>query len=299
LIGQSGSGEPVFLTDGLHSYRAIRPWARMPQGQEIGALSQLIVNDDGYVIACQRSSPAILIFAPDGSLHRAWDHPKLSSVHGIFLCADQTFFVTSFDRHQVLRFDIDGHLLQELGTFDRPTWGAPFNHPTDIGVSSNGDIFVTDGYGNARVHRFDPDGRLLLSWGQPGTGPSEFSCPHGVWINAQDRVIVLDRDNNRIQVFDTEGVLASIWSGFVKPMDIWGNASGEFFVSDQTPRISRVDKSGTIIGAMRGFTAYPHGLWGDRHGNLFIAEQLPAGIAKYELVTETSDSRDAPAPKGN
>ncbi len=89
-------------------------------------------------------------------------------------------------------------------------------------------------------------------------------------------------------MFDTEGVLTSIWTGFVKPMDIWGNAAGDLFVSDQMPRICRVNQAGTIVGAMRGFTAYPHGLWGDRHGNLFIAEQLPAGIAKYELVTETT-----------
>jgi sugar lactone lactonase YvrE len=271
-------------TDGVRRYRVERDWAKLPGGMELGPISQLVVRRDGRVVVVQRVAPAVLVFGPDGELEESWHHPQLPSVHGVSLDAEDNLLVTSFDAHQVLRFDRTGRITLELGTFDGPHWAEPFNHPTDIAVAPDGEIYVTDGYGNARVHRFAADGRLIGSWGAPGVAPGEFCCPHGIWITADDRVVVLDRDNSRIQVFDREGKLQTIWSGFVKPMDIWGNAAGDLFVSDQTPRIVRLGADGTFKGAMRAFAVYPHGLWGDAEGNLFVAEQLPSGVAKYNAL---------------
>ena len=72
-------------------------------------------------------------------------------------------------------------------------------------------MFVTDGYGNARVHKFAADGTHLLSWGEPGTGPGQFNLPHGIWIDRHGRVLVCDRENDRVQVFDQEGKLLRVW----------------------------------------------------------------------------------------
>jgi DNA-binding beta-propeller fold protein YncE len=286
MIEQASGGEALVTTDGSSFYKVIRPWARLPGGREFGPVSQLVADSAGRVIVVQRIAPAVLIFAPDGSLETSWHHPKLASVHGICLCADETLLITSFDLHQVLRFDKTGRLLQELGTFNRPAWNDPFNHPTDVAVAADGDMYVTDGYGNARVHRFGKDGCLIQSWGRPGVAPGEFCCPHGVWITPDNRVVVLDRDNSRAQVFDRDGHLLDVWPGLVKPMDIWGDAGGTLFVSDQTPRIVKLDARGRVAGGMRAFTIYPHGLWGDRAGNLFVAEQLPFGVAKYERMVQ-------------
>jgi DNA-binding beta-propeller fold protein YncE len=278
----------LITTDGKRHYRVQRHWPILPDGMTVGQVSQLAVHPSGRLYAVQRDCPAVLVFSPDGTLEQCWEHPQLLStdaggVHGIGIAPDGMVLITTFDSHQVLGFSPNGELLLELGQFNEPTWGAPFNHPTGVAVAPNGDLFVTDGYGNARVHRFSAAGELILSWGEPGVGPGQFSCPHGVWIDSRGRVVVLDRDNHRIQVFDTQGTLLDIWLGFVKPMGIWSDGSGELFVSDQTPRICRVSEDGQILGAMRGFTVYPHGIAGDRDGNLFVAEQLPFGIAKYAV----------------
>jgi len=274
----------LITTDGVSHYAVERNWAKLPAGQELGPISQLAVRSDGRVVVVQRSTPAVLVFAPDGRLEESWHHERLPSVHGIAFDTADNLFITSFDAHQVLRFNRDREITLELGTFNRPCWAGAFNHPTDMAVAADGEIYVTDGYGNARVHRFSPDGRLIASWGEPGIAPGQFACPHGVWVTADDRVIVLDRDNNRIQVFDRSGGLLDVWTGFTKPMDIWGDASGDLFVSDQTPRIVRLGGDGRVRGAMRAFSVYPHGLWGDGKGNLFVAELLPSGVAKYRAI---------------
>ena len=91
-----------------------------------------------------------------------------------------------------------------LGEKNRPAMpGKPFNKPTDLARAPNGELYISDGYGNSSVHRFTADGTLIQSWGEPGTGPGQFNLPHGVWVDG-DRVYVADRQNNRVQIF-TQG----------------------------------------------------------------------------------------------
>ncbi|QCI67490.1 hypothetical protein [Phreatobacter stygius] len=276
--------QELVTTDGVRHYAVERNWAKLPAGRDFGPISQVAVRRDGRVVVVRRAEPAVLVFAPDGQLEESWHHAQLPSVHGIAFDAGDNLFITSFDAHQVLRFDAGRNITLELGAFNRPSWSAPFNHPTDMAIAADGEIYVTDGYGNARVHRFGADGRLIGSWGEPGTAAGQFACPHAVWVTGDDRVIVLDRDNNRIQVFDRDGVFLAVWTGFTKPMDIWGDAAGDLFVSDQTPRIVRLGGDGQVKGAMRAFAAYPHGLSGDGAGNLFVAELQPSGLAKYRAI---------------
>ncbi|HZL99845.1 MAG TPA: hypothetical protein VFD43_06300, partial [Planctomycetota bacterium] len=134
------------------------------------------------------------------------------------------------DHAQMMRFTTSGKLLRTLGTkgFRSDTgvppdygksdaWkyvthgGGPFNLPTDIDLNPAGEMFVTDGYGNARVHKFAADGTHLMSWGEPGAGPGQFNLPHAVWIARDGRVLVADRENDRVQVFDQNGKLLRIW----------------------------------------------------------------------------------------
>ena len=122
----------------------------------------------------------------------------------------------------VKKFSPDGRLLLTLGTPDKPSdtgydatpphplrlvkWSAgPFAYPTNVAVGPTGDIFVSDGYGNARVHKFDPDGRHLQSWGDPGNGPGQFWVPHGIAVDRQGTVYVADRENSRVQLFTSNG----------------------------------------------------------------------------------------------
>jgi DNA-binding beta-propeller fold protein YncE len=276
----------LFVTDGQDHYRVTRDWARFPADLPRGRLSQLAVLADGRVAICQRVDPAIVLFHPDGSFDRAWHHPSLASVHGIAATPANELWLTSFDLHQVLRFSADGALLQEIGAQDRPAWGAPFNHPTDVAVAADGEVFVSDGYANCRTHRFARDGRLLAGWGEPGRGVSQFTCPHGIWFDdARDRVLVLDRDNDRVCVFGRDGTPQGQWGNYRRPMDIWSDGT-RCWIPDQTPSIWCVSaEDGAVVGRMRAFCVYPHGIWGDGRGNLFVAAQQPDSVHFYERIT--------------
>ena len=170
-----------------------------------------------------------------------------------------------------------------IGERHRPRFGAPFNHPTDVAVAPSGDIYVSDGYGNAHVHRFAADGRHLQSWGGIGTGPGEFSTPHGVWVTGDGRVLVSDRENNRIQIFTPDGAYLGEWGDLYHPMDIWGDADGTIYVTDQAPRIVAYAPDGTVLGRAKTVATISHGIWGDPAGNLFCCE-ANGRMTKLELM---------------
>jgi DNA-binding beta-propeller fold protein YncE len=183
--------------------------------------------------------------------------------------------------------------------------GPPFHYPTNLALGPSGDLYVTDGYGNARVHRFAPDGRLLQSWGQPGSGPGQFQVPHGIAVDAAGTVYVADRENSRIQLFTPEGDYLGAWTDVARPCQIFidarrpwvyvaelGFRAGRWPGTGQADpgapggRVSVFDRDGTPQARWGGgdhpcapgdFFA-PHDLWVDSHGDLYVAEvALSAG----------------------
>ncbi len=270
------------VTDGAYRYRVVRPW----QEGEVGVVSQVVVDSRGRVFLLERSPAQLRVFSAEGKQERVFTHPLLTSGHGMYITGQDDLFVVTYDAHQVLRFDSNLELLQAFGTFNEPHWEAPFNHPTDVAVAADGDIYVSDGYGNARVHRFAPSGSYLNGWGAPGIAPGEFSTPHAIWVLPDERVLVADRDNDRIQVFDRAGAVLDEWRGVVRPMDIWADAEGQrIYVTEQAPRFTCLDPAGQVIGRARTFGVYPHGIWGAPDGGLYLAEQgYPHQIVKYERI---------------
>src|SRR4029077_351595 len=140
-----------------------------------------------------------------GDYKRSWGSGKISDAHGIYITEQDDIFLIDRDHHQIMRFDRSGNLVLTIGVRDRPRLQAPFNHPADLAVGPGGDIYVADGYGNSCIHRFGPDGTPIASWGRPGAGTGELTTPHGIWVDRQGRVLVADRENDRIQVFTDEG----------------------------------------------------------------------------------------------
>lgn len=266
------------VTDGREWYEVTPEWGHFPSSLSRGRVSQVAALEDGRVVLVQRENPAVLVFGDDGQLEASWHHEALDSVHGITVAPDGTLWLTSWDMHQVLNFTIDGTLLHELGERNWPSWGAPFNHPTDAVAAKSGDVYVADGYGNACMHRFSADGRLLQTWGDLGDGAGQFTTPHGVWIDeTRDRIIVTDRDNNRVCQYSKDGQWLGEWRGFQHPMSIWSDGDA-IWVTDQRPSLWRIDlKNDEIVGRCRLFSFSPHGLSGTRRG-LFIADQGPDGI---------------------
>ena len=165
-------------------------------------------------------------------------------------------------------------------------WQAPFNHPADVAVSPGGDIYVADGYGNSSIHKFSESGEYLLSWGAPGTEPGELSTPHGIWVDSKSRVYVADRENSRVQIFDTDGEYITEWIDLYHPMDIWFDDNDIAFVSDQTPRFSVLDEQGKLLSRGKAPDA-GLGLYGASNGNLYLSGTFPGaapvsnGIVKF------------------
>jgi DNA-binding beta-propeller fold protein YncE len=166
----------------------------------------------------------VTIFDGDGNFISAWGEGRFSPfVHGLAIDPAGHVWITDSGTHTITEHLPDGTVLRSLGNADFPAptfYGSPFNMPTGVAFAADGDIFVSDGYGNRRVHRFAPDGALRHSWGGPGARPGEFALVHYIAIDAHNQVYVADRENNRIQIFDTAGAHLHDWTGFNLPSDL-------------------------------------------------------------------------------
>ncbi|MGI9658733.1 MAG: 6-bladed beta-propeller [Gaiellaceae bacterium] len=260
---------------GKSRYAVERPWGDVHDGQELAYLSTAAVDSRGRLYLAQRVDPPVVVFAPSGEYLDGWGSGVIADAHGIFVSDDDRVFVVDRDAHQVIVFDSDGNIQLRLGERHRPTLQQPFNHPTGIAVAPGGVIYVSDGYANAAVHRFSPEGELLGSWGSPGSGPGEFMTPHAVAIDAGERVFVADRDNDRVQIFDANGTYIDEWNDFFHPMDIHIDPEGHVHVTDQVPRLSTFSSNGVLVGRCRPVPYMPHGLCGDGTGNLYLVEPSP------------------------
>jgi len=279
------SDERYTVLLGERRYAVHRKWARLPAGESFGFLSDLAVDGEGRVHVAQRGTDRpVLVFDPGGKLLGSWGEGALAEPHYINAGNDGALLVADRDAHQVLRFDRNGKLVQALGRRHWPSLDAPFNHPTAAAEASDGEIYVADGYGNSSVHRFTADGALVATWGGHGSGPGAFTTPHAIAIDRRDRVLVSDRENDRVQLFDREGRYLTEWGDFYHPMQIWIDDRDLVFVTDQIPRISLLTLDGTLVGRCRGAINGAHGLAGDAQGNLYLSELPPQEITKLERL---------------
>ena len=269
---------------GDRRYRVDRGWGELPDTIRPTAISTVAVDSAGQVYAYRRGSPPLVVFGADGRYVAAWGEDTIVDAHGIFITEDDRVFLVNRDAHEVLECAADGSVQQTVGRRHVPRFGAPFNHPTDIAVAPDGEFYVTDGYGNALVHRFGAGGDLLQSWGEPGSGPGAFSVPHAIWIDKQDRVLVADRENNRIQAFDRNGAYLTEWTGFFHPMDLFVDDRGLIFVSDQTPSLCLLSPAGKLLGRCKPMSNGAHGIWGNAAGDLFLAEMDPPRLTKLSVI---------------
>jgi len=267
--------DDLVVTMNGRDYAVECPWGTLPDGQVFGPVSQLAIDSNDRVYVFQRSNPPVLVFDSEGLLVDSWGEGEFSDAHGIFITTDDLVLLVDRDAHQILACETSGTVRFRLGQRHRPRLNEPFNHPTDIAQAPNGDYYVSDGYGNSRVHCFSSDGTYRFSWGRPGDGPGEFTTPHAVWVDSAERVLVADRENNRVQLFDLQGRFLEAWSDFYHPMDIYADRDGNVFVTDQIPRLSMLSPDGTLIGRCRPVLFGPHGVGGDAAGNLYLAETAP------------------------
>ncbi len=278
--------ETLIVTLGTRRYRVERPWGTLPPDLGLVAISQLAVDSRGRVYVFQRSDPTVVVFEPSGAFRAAWGRGRIADAHGIFITGDDRVFLVDRDAHQIIIFTSEGEEIGSLGTRHGPRFQAPFNHPTDVAVAPDGEIYVSDGYGNSVVHRFSAEARLLSTWGRPGTGPGEFTTPHAVWVDRSDRVLVADRENDRVQVFDRGGRYLDEWHDFYHPMDICEDDRGGILVTDQIPRLSMLSPDGELVGRCRAIWVSAHGVATNAAGDIFLAEIQPSRITKLAVISE-------------
>lgn len=284
--------------------------------QDFGILmsnvADVAIDSKNNVFAIVRGETPILVFNPQGKFLYSWGKGMIAGPHGIYIDANDNVFCDDSKDHVVSKFTTDGKLLMTLGlkgvasdsgsvkgNFKTVKKGAgPFNVPTKVATSKSGDIFVSDGYGNARVHRFSAEGKHIKSWGEPGTGPGQFNLPHGIAVDDSNNVYVADRENERIQVFDVEGNLKSIWTNIYRPSAICIH-QGKVYVTELghrlyvdnvlfTPdgtgpwaRVRIFDTAGMELASLGGPEGWkpgnffaPHGICVDKDGAIYVAEVI-------------------------
>ena len=281
------SERQLIVALGARRYRVERPWGDLPRSA--GRVTDVTVDTRGHVFVLIRHDPlvdegAVPVVELDraGARAGAWGVGLIADSHMLACAEDGRLFIVDRDAHEVLICSTDGRRLGGLGTRHGPL--QPFNHPTDVAFSPFGDIYVSDGYANSKVHRFRSDGSAIAAWGTLGCGRGEFMNPHAVWVRADGVVIVVDRGNNRLQLFTEEGAWLEEWHGFSQPLDIWGDADGNLFVSDLVPSLSMLSPQGKLLGRCRPVLNGAHGVCGDRNGNLYLAEGNPSRVTRLSLL---------------
>ncbi len=271
---EAGRGELV--------YEVVEDWGALPEGWEFTQVPGVAVDSRDRVYVFCRGEHPVIVFDRDGRLLNSWGEGFFRTPHGIYIDGEDYVWCVDSEDHTVRKFTAEGELLLTIGKVDMPgEEGEPFNRPTDVAVSPGGDILVTDGYGNSRVHRFSPDGELLLSWGEKGVGPGQFDVPHGVWVTDDRLVYVVDRQNNRIQIFDEEGGYLDEWTGLLLPCTIYMDSKDRVYVSELRSRMSVLDREGRVLARWGGMSSdapgqfvAPHCAWTDSHGGLYVGESL-------------------------
>jgi DNA-binding beta-propeller fold protein YncE len=285
------------LGHGEFNYEA-QEWPRLPPGQSIGDVGGVAVDSKDRIHVFARGERPVMVFDREGNLLRSWGEGYFRRPHGIDIGPDDSVYCTDDGDNTVRKFTPDGRLLLEIGIPGRAApfmQGQPFNRCTHTALSPRGDIYVSDGYGNARIHKYSPDGKWLISWGGPGIAPGEFNVPHNLVSDADGQVYVADRENHRIQIFDGDGKFLTQWHGLHRPCALCASKgnSPTFFVGEVGPglavnrefpnlgpRVSVVGSSGSILArigsepAGLGLTQFvaPHGLAVDSRGDLYVGE---------------------------
>jgi DNA-binding beta-propeller fold protein YncE len=283
----------ITIDAGERQYELVEGWGDLPPGWVWGQVGDVAVDSRDRLHAFTRTDHPYMIFDRSGKLEWSWGYGIFEDAHGICIAPDDTVFLTDRTPQIVLKFTNDGRHLFSVGRRNKPSDtgytkeepvvkypGPPFHHPTNVGISANGDFYVSDGYRNCRVHKYSADGTLLFSWGEPGEGPGQFKLVHAVWEH-KGKVYVADRQNGRIQIFTPQGEYLDMWTGFLQPCKIYIDKDDVVYIAELGARVSILDLEGNVLGRWGGEQSHepgqffgPHGIIVDSQGDLYVSEVL-------------------------
>lgn len=269
-------------------------------------------TDDNLYLFSRDTDRPIVVLDAEGSYVRDFGKGLFKEVHSLCVTSNNTLLCTDTALHVVRELSMEGELIRDFGNlgvpsdsgYEKDVWrrmmregkivatdlafdkgwsfwmsiqtikraAPPFNRPTGVAVGPQGDIFVSDGYGNAAIHRFAPDGTLLKTWGGPGDEPGKFYVPHSIAVDRMNRVWVGDREANSIHVFSADGeVLGYMNENLLQPTALW--TDGDYmYAAERGGGLTIMDMEMNVV-AQLGFYNSPiraHGMCGNSKGELFL-----------------------------
>jgi DNA-binding beta-propeller fold protein YncE len=284
---------------GDYTYRVLEGWAKWPDDWQLGDVAGVGVDGSDRVYAFHRGDHPMVVFDRDGNVLRSWGEGVFKRAHGVHMGPDDTLYLTDEGDHTVRKCTLDGRVLLTIGVPGEAApfiSGEPFRRCTHTALSPSGEIYVSDGYGNARIHKYAPDGKRIKSWGEPGSGPGQFNLPHNISCDADGWVYVADRENHRIQIFDDNGRFETQWHDLHRPSGMYmppGKCPvcyvgeiGPYYEFNRGapnlgPRLSILSNDGKLIaritttpaaGTGPGQFISPHGIAVDSRGDLYVGE---------------------------
>jgi DNA-binding beta-propeller fold protein YncE len=287
-------------------------WGALPDGWRFVEVAGVATDSHDRVFVFNRGEHPIIIFDREGRFIGSWGEDLFARPHGITIGPDDVVYCTDDLDHTVKTFTPEGELVGMLGKSGCPSdtgatgmdfrticrAGPPFHYPTNLALTADGSMYIADGYGNARVHRYSRDRTHLCSWGGPGGAPGEFCLPHGIAVGPDGTVVVADRENSRLQFFSPDGAFLREWTDVARPCQVLVDAVGRVYVAElgfragmwpgttapspDAPggRISVFDRGGRLLARWGGgsnpcgpgdFFA-PHDLCLDSRGDLYVGE---------------------------
>ena len=313
--------------DTLTRYERVANWPALPKEIKLGNPTGIAIDTNGQLIIFHRGSrrwpligamprsfikekTVLLIDPATGKLLSSWGDNMFIMPHGLKVDHENNIWVTDVGLHQVFKFSHDGKLMLKLG--EAGVAGRDslhFNKPTDIAVAKDGSFYISDGYGNNRIMKFSSTGKYLFNWGQKGSGPGEFNIPHGIALDSSQHLYVADRENNRVQVFNSSGKFIRQFKqssfGTIGAVAFDQTGSRLFAVDDFTflkikhrgSDLFIFDTAGQVqtrfgrSGGYDGPTAWYHDLAIDKEGNIYIGDILHNTIQKFRKSRESQQSQ--------
>ena len=302
-------------------YEFVKNWLDLPKDLKLGNPTGICIDSNQNIVVFHRadrewsligsmpdkpirSKPILIIDKDTGKLLESWGDNLFIMPHGLKVDNENNIWVTDIGLNQIFKFSHEGKLLMKLGEGKvAGNDSLHFNKPTDITIANDGSFYVSDGYGNSRVIKFSATGKYLLEWGKKGDKEGEFNIPHGISLDSNGNVYVADRENNRIQVFDSNGKFLKQFTdktfGAICSVAFNKTQSKLFAVDDFTflklkHRGSDVfifDTEGKVqtrfgrSGNYQGNTSWYHDLTVDKDENIYIGDILGNTIQKFRKVS--------------
>lgn len=268
---------------------------KVPEGKNFGETMGVAINSKQHVFVFHRGPGSLMEFDEKGNFVKTIGEGLFKKPHGLRVDRHDNVWITDVELHVVMRFNPVGQLTLIMGKmgiageWDKTYNIALFDRPADVAFDSSDNIYVADGYGNSRVVKFDKDGNFIKTWGSKGVGSGQFNLVHNIAVDSKNTVYVIDRENRRIQLFNTNGEFLREWNKIGNPfgLDI---AKDEFYVTDgKEGFIYRLDPSGKMIakygqpGKATGQFLMPHAIAVSPDNKLFVAEAINWRVQVFQI----------------